>query len=152
MTEFPITTPAGENAPTPDRNNIINQRDGESLYQICARLRKRLSGVPAFRPYLDEMEEEAGTNIPDPVSSLWRCFRAGAPLLVIYNASEPEDGGFDLDALVRMGEKKMPKWATYQFIQTSMRRWSIPQQDAFIIQDLYGDNTTGFIKVSRPMA
>ncbi|KAL9115195.1 MAG: hypothetical protein Q9227_000989 [Pyrenula ochraceoflavens] len=139
---------SGENIPIQDRNNIINQRDGESLYQICHRLRRRLSGVPGFRPYLDEMEEEAGNSMPDPVSSLWRCFRTGQSLIVIYNASEPAEGDLRVD-YSRVAERQAAKIATYQFIQASKNRWSIPDQDSFILQDLYGDNTTGFVKVAK---
>ena len=93
------------------------------------------------------MEIEAGNNMPDPVSSLWRCFRAGEPLIVIYNASKPAEGDLQID-YTKVAEKQVPKKATYSFIQAAKTRWSIPDQDAFILQDLYGDNTTGFVKVS----
>lgn len=129
-----------------DRGNIINQRDGESLYQICLKLRRRLSDVPRFRPWLDEMEEQevAGS---DPVSSLWQCFRSGLPLLTIYNASQPEEGDLAVD--MNKPENKIGKEAAFLFLKACMQQMSIPAADTFSITDLYSDNTTGFVKVTK---
>lgn len=139
-------SPIGDGAPMLDRNNIINQRDGESLYQICLKLRRRLSEVPGFRQYLDAMakEEERGA---DPVSSLWRCFRSGLPLLTIYNASQPEDGDLTVDP--SPSDLKMGKQAAYRFNVACKTQMSIPATDIFSLNDLYGDNTTGFVKVTK---
>ena len=138
-------TPAGSMAPMRDQNNIINQRDGESLYQICLKLRRRLSEVPGFRPYLDEIEEQEADGLTDPVSSLWRCFRSGVPLLAIYNASEPENGNLVVDAKEK--EDKVGKKAAYLFVVACMKQMGIPSSDTFDMRDLYSDNTTGFVKV-----
>ena len=142
--------PNGDVAPMMDKNNIINVRDGESLYQICLKLRKRLSEVPGFRPYLDEMEEQEADGVTDPVSSLWRCFRSGLPLLTIYNASQPEEGNLEID--MSKDEKRIGKEATSKFIMACMQHMAIPVQDTFTVSDLYNDNTTGFVKVSLPLA
>lgn len=140
----PITN--GDHAPMMDKNNIINVRDGESLYQICLKLRRRLSDVPGFRPYLDEMEnEEAGGS--DPVFSLWQCFRSGLPLLAIYNASQPEEG--DLRVNTNKREDKIGKEAAFLFIKACMHQMNIPAADTFTLTDLYSDNTTGFVKVTK---
>lgn len=134
-------------APMMDKNNIINVRDGESLFQICLKLRKRLSDVPGFRPYLEEMEEQEADGLTDPVSSLWRCFRSGLPLLAIYNASQPEEGDLQVDK--NKPESKIGKEAAFLFIRACMERMSIPASDTFTITDLYSDNTTGFVKVTK---
>lgn len=130
-------------------NNLMNERDGESLYQICLKLRKRLEEVPNFRPYIDEMEEQEADGRTDPVSSLWRCFRAGKPLLAIFNASNPEDGYLKVDTS-KVRENQVGKAATFKFLQACMSQMSIPAADTFLITDLYSDNTTGFVKVSLP--
>src|SRR5271163_825323 len=119
--------PNGDSAPMRDKNNIINVRDGESLYQICLKLRKRLSEVPGFGPYLDEMEEQEADGVTDPVSSLWRCFRSGLPFLTIYNASDPEEGG-RLEVDTTMDERKVGKAATSKFIMACMQHMEIPVQ------------------------
>lgn len=128
-------------------NNLMNERGGESLYQICLKLRRRLEEVPNFRPYLDEMEEQEADGRTDPVSSLWRCFRAGKPLLAIFNASNPEHGDLEVDTS-RVRENQLGKAATFKFLQASMSQMAIPAADTFLITDLYSDNTTGFVKVS----
>ena len=130
-----------------DANSIINQRDGESLYQICSKLKRRLSEVPGFKPYLDEMEQEEEETGADPVSSLWRCFRSGLPLLTIYNASQPEEGNLEIDT--NKPEHKIGKEATFLFIRSCLQQMAISPTEVFTIGDLYGDNTTGFVKVTK---
>lgn len=141
------TPPAMSNdhGPMLDKNNIINVRDGESLYQICIKLRRRLSGVPGFRPYLDEMEEREADG-SDPVSSLWQCFRSGLPLLTIYNASDPEEGDLKVDT---NRPERVGKEAAFLFIKSCMQKMNIPAADTFTVTDLYSDNTTGFVKVTK---
>lgn len=135
----------GASAPMVDKNNIINARDGESLFQICIKLRRRLSGVPGFQPYLDEMEERESEGV-DPVSSLWQCFRSGLPLLTIYNASEPEGGELKVDS---KRPDKVGKEAAFLFIKACMQQMNIPPSDTFTVTELYSDNTTGFVKVTK---
>jgi len=129
-----------------DKINIINVREGESLYQISRKLRKRLSGVPGFQPYLDEMEqrEEEGS---DPVSSLWQCFRTGLPLLTIYNASQPEEG--ELRVKQSQVPEKIGKEAAYLFTKACKQQMNIPDTEIFTLTDLFSDNTTGFVKVTK---
>ncbi|KAK5955705.1 Guanine nucleotide exchange factor for Cdc42p [Knufia fluminis] len=129
-----------------DNYNIINVREGESLYQISRKLRKRLSGVPGFQPYLDDMEqrEEDGS---DPVSSLWQCFRTGLPLLTIYNASQPEEG--ELKVKKSQVPDKIGKEAAYLFTKACKQQMNIPDTEIFTLTDLFSDNTTGFVKVTK---
>lgn len=129
-----------------DKNNIINLREGESLYQISRKLRRRLSGVPGFQLYLDEMErrEDDGS---DPVSSLWQCFRTGLPLLTIYNASEPDEG--ELKVKQSQVPEKIGKEAAYLFTKACKQQMNIPDTEIFTLTDLFSDNTTGFVKVTK---
>ena len=137
--------PVPDGVPMLDKNNIINQREGESLYQTCLKLRQRLSRVPSFGPFIDEMEEQEAEGA-DPVSSLWRCFRTGKPLLTIYNAAQPEGKKLDVDAR-KAGTNNAGKADTFQFIKFCMQQMGI--SETFLITDLFGDNTTGFQKVLK---
>jgi cell division control protein 24 len=129
-------------------DNIINRRGGESIYQSCVNLKKRLAEVPNFAPHLREMEEEdEKLGNTDPVASLWNCLRNGYPLLTIYNASDPPEL-LEIDTS-KVPEAKRPKAATFKFLQASLQELAFPQQDCFLITDLYGDSTTGFIKVIK---
>ena len=129
-------------------DNIINRRGGESIYQSCVNLKRRLSEVPSFEPYLHEMDEEdQARGNTDPVSSLWQCLRNGYPLLSIYNASGPDEE-LHVDPL-KVPEAKRPKAATFKFLQACLQDLAFPQQDCFLITDLYGESTTGFIKVIK---
>ncbi|CAL5874720.1 uncharacterized protein PFLUO_LOCUS9021 [Penicillium psychrofluorescens] len=129
-------------------DNIINRRGGESIYQSCVNLKRRLSEVPTFESHLQEMEEEDRTRgNTDPVASLWNCLREGYPLLSIYNASGPDEQ-LEIDP-VKVPEAKRPKAATFKFLQACLQDLAFPQQDCFLITDLYGESTTGFIKVIK---
>ncbi|PWY87592.1 Rho guanyl nucleotide exchange factor [Aspergillus heteromorphus CBS 117.55] len=129
-------------------DNIINRRGGESMYQTCVNLKKRLAEVPNFEPHMREMEEaDMAQGNTDPVASLWNCLRTGYPLLTIYNASGPEEY-LEIDT-TKVAEAKRPKAATFKFLQASLQKLDFPQQDCFLITDLYGENTTGFTKVIK---
>ncbi|KAJ9200966.1 hypothetical protein DTO164E3_3715 [Paecilomyces variotii] len=129
-------------------DNIINRRGGESMYQSCVNLKKRLAEVPGFERHMAEMEEEdRATGSTDPVASLWNCLREGYPLITIFNASQPDEQ-LEIDP-AKVPEQKRPKAATFKFLQACLQDMAFPQQDCFLITDLYGDNTTGFIKVIK---
>ncbi|GAM41651.1 hypothetical protein TCE0_042r14931 [Talaromyces pinophilus] len=127
-------------------DNIINRRGGESIYQSCVNLKLRLAEVPGFEQHLEEMEAEE-RNTADPVNSLWTCLRAGYPLITIFNASQPDEM-LEVDP-EKVPEAKRPKAATFKFLQACLQDMGFPQQDCFLITDLYGENTTGFIKVIK---
>ncbi|GMG08123.1 unnamed protein product [Aspergillus oryzae] len=92
-------------------------------------------------------EEDLAQGNTDPVASLWNCLREGYPLLTIYNASSPEEV-LEVDP-EKVPEAKRPKAATFKFLQASLKELGFPQQDCFLITDLYGESTTGFIKVIK---
>lgn len=131
-------------------DNIINRRGGESLYQSCANLKRRLAEVPGFEPHLAEMEAMDQTQeVSDPVASAWRCLQNGYPLMTIFNATQPAEP-LTLDES-KVQEHRRPKAAAFKFLQACLQDLDFPQQDCFLISDLYGDSTTGFVKANPPL-
>lgn len=130
--------------------NIMNRRADkeQSLYQICLNLKERLRQVPGFEAHIREMEEtdDVEEDGEDPVSLMWRCFKLGFPLMTIYNALEP-DVLLEID-LSKVQESKLGKAATFKFLQGCLTELKFPAAECFLITDLYGDDTTGFVKVS----
>lgn len=144
--QSPIPLPNG--FPQQD-DNIMNQRadPNSSLYQICLGLRARLAEVPEFQAHITAMEEEEedSHDTSDPVTSMWNCFRLGYPLMTIYNALRPAVPlKVDRD---KIGESKIGKAATFKFLQACMAEQKFPPNECFLITDLYGGDTTGFVKV-----
>lgn len=141
-----MDTPTSNGPPVVAEDNIINRRGGESLYQSCANLKRRLAEVPGFEPHLAEMEEMDKTeDANDPVASVWRCLRNGYPLMTIYNATQPPEL-LSIDPN-KIGEVKRPKAASFKFLQACLQDLEFPQQECFLITDLYGENTSGLVKV-----
>lgn len=130
-------------------NNIINQRAdaSRSLYQICVSLKQRLMLVPGFEEYIERLEahEQEDGDAGGPVESLWNMLRTGQPLVAIYNATEPDD---PIDVGNVPNEQKRAKMAIGKFVQGCSKDLKIPSSDMFIISDLLGQDTTGFLKVS----
>ena len=138
--------PAGDSDVTATNNVMNTVADASSsLFQICVSLRQRLHGVPGFSESLLEEEEDADEDT-DPVTLLWRTFRRGYPLMLLYNALRPNQP-LVLPASVR--EDKRGKAATFKFLQACLADLKFPQEEMFIITDLYGDDTTGFVKVAK---
>ena len=129
-------------------DNIINRRGGEGLYQSSVNLKKRLAEVPGFEPHLQEMEElDKEHEVSDPVASVWRCLKGGYPLMTILNAAHPKEK-LVIDEN-KVPEAKRPKAAAFKFLQACLQELEFPQQDCFLITDLYGESTNGFVKVNH---
>lgn len=130
-------------------NNIINQKAdaSRSLYQICVSLKQRLKLVPGFEGYMAQLEEheQQDGDAGGPVESLWNMLRTGLPLVAIYNATEPDE---PIDVGNVPNESKRAKMAIGKFVQGCSKDLKIPSNDMFIISDLLGNDTTGFVKVS----
>lgn len=123
-------------------NNIINQRAdaSRSLYQICMNLIQRLRQVPGFESHLPDLDG----NAEDPVAALWACLRKGTPLVTIYNALQPAEP-IQIDE--SMSEAKKPKFAAFKFYEACLKVLKISSGDCFALNDLFGTDTTGFVKV-----
>jgi cell division control protein 24 len=73
--------------------------------------------------------------------------KTGLPLLTIYNALQPAEP-LHVDA-TGPDPKKTAKVATFRFVQACLKELNMPSVDCFVISDLTGNDTTGFVKVGR---
>lgn len=130
--------------------DLVNSTAGDysSIYQSCIKLKKKLHDVPGMEPFLIDMdyEERESPDDSDIVTSLWNMLRRGFPLLVLYNALEPKE---PLSIPPNTSELKIPKAATFKFLHACIKDLHMPASEAFIITDLYGRDTTGFLKVIK---
>lgn len=136
------------NGPVVANANIINQKAdaSRSLYQICVALKQRLAQVPGFEGYLQQLDEGAtDTYDGGPVESLWKLLQTGHPLLTIYNVLQP-DPLLAVDPAIS-NESKRSKIAIANFVKACMNDLDTPPSECFIINDLTGNDTTGFVKV-----
>ncbi|KAI1506384.1 hypothetical protein F5X99DRAFT_1269 [Biscogniauxia marginata] len=127
--------------------NIINQKAdaSRSLYQICVALKQRLAKVPNFEEHLRALDEQQAASSDDGgVESLWNFFRSGPPLLAIYNSLQPETP-LKVDSVTN--ESKRSKLSIFKFIEACLKQLEIPAVECFVISDLTGNDTTGFVKV-----
>ena len=107
----------------------------------------RLATVPGFEGHIAEMEEEEAETADsiDPVTLMWNSLRRGYPLMTVYNALRPAKP-LNVDPS-KVKEKDLPKAATFKFLQACMSELKFPAGECFLITDLYGEDTTGFVKV-----
>lgn len=128
-------------------NNVLNKRaDKEtSLFQRCLNLQMRLRLIPGFDRWLDEEEVNADDDA-DPVTLLWRTFRRGYPLMEVYNALGPQKRLAVDEVNIKKADKRA-QVAAYHFIRACVGELRFPSEECFILSDLYGDDTTGFVKV-----
>ncbi|OTB03475.1 hypothetical protein M426DRAFT_12621 [Hypoxylon sp. CI-4A] len=126
--------------------NIINQKAdaSRSLYQICIALKQRLARVPNFETHLEALEANRGDD--GPVESLWNLLRTGLPLLTIYNTLQPES---QLEIDPTANDTKRSKLAIFKFVEACMKQLKFPPSESFVISDLMGNDTTGFVKVTQ---
>lgn len=136
-------------APTAAPNSIFNKATSASLYQTCRSITTRLKDVPDFEVlYLREHEGENGLLSPnrDPVNDLWKCFRLGASLCHLYNATLP-----DIELSVRpeatTANLNACKAEVYHFLLACKNHLGFADEDLFTISELYAENTNGFVKV-----
>ncbi|KAF2178292.1 hypothetical protein K469DRAFT_599713 [Zopfia rhizophila CBS 207.26] len=151
---FPTSTPVN-GGPIEASNNVLNKRADKdtSLFQRCLNLQLRLKAIPGFERWMIEEENKADDDA-DPVTLLWRTFRRGYPLMEVYNALGPKvrlsvDESKISEKQAEKQEKKRAQLASYKFIQACVGELKFPSEECFIISDLYGDDTTGFVKVTN---
>ncbi|KAK4215620.1 Rho guanine nucleotide exchange factor scd1 [Rhypophila decipiens] len=156
-TSLNTLTPATTASPPPSiggsvvaTSNIINQKAdaSRSLYQICVSLKNRLAQVPGWEGYMQELEQMAeDLDEGGPVESLWKLLRTGYPLLAVYNALQPEKP-LQVEGKAGDSEAKRAKIAILKFVQACLNELKLAPSDCFIINDLTGNDTTGFVKVT----
>ncbi|PHH88747.1 hypothetical protein CDD83_7092 [Cordyceps sp. RAO-2017] len=143
LTSGGTVVPGPNGGPVIATANIINQKAdaSRSLYQICISLKQRLAQVPGFEPFLDQLDPT------DPVDPLWNLFRTGYPLLAIYNSLQPAEPLKVDDA--NANEAKKSKIAIFKFVQACMKELRVSPTESFVITDLMGNDTSGFVKVTQ---
>jgi hypothetical protein len=99
--------------------------------------------VPGFSIHLSDSDDEDEGEDMDPVSSLWRCLRKGTPLMTIYNSLQPAEP-LQMDEATAA---KNPKKPAFKFVEACLRDLKLPPGECFTLSDLFGDDTTGFVKV-----
>jgi cell division control protein 24 len=145
----PFSTPSStpvNGGPVEASNNVLNKRADKdtSLFQRCVNLRARLLLIPGFERWIQEEDAEADAD-DDPVTLLWRIFRRGYPLMDVYNALNPAVP-LSIDES-KITEKNRSKSAAFKFIRACVEELKFPADECPILSDLFGDDTTGFVKV-----
>jgi cell division control protein 24 len=109
-------------------------------------LKQRLALVPGFDEHLQRLEEFEMDDSEEggPFQALWKLFRIGYPLLTIYNTLGQEPLVVDNE---NANEAKKSKIAIFLFIKACLEKLNIPPAECFVIGDLTGNDTTGFVKV-----
>jgi cell division control protein 24 len=130
-------------------SNLLNKRgdESQSLFQICVNTRQRLRGIPECDDALcmEEEDAQAHNEDADPVTLLWRTLRQGFPLMTLYNAFKPE-----VPLIVPANKiTKRDQAASMRFVTACIRDLKFPASEMFTITELYGEDTTGFVKVTR---
>ncbi|KAH8149360.1 uncharacterized protein LAJ45_06439 [Morchella importuna] len=140
-----LSTPIGN-------DSLINRKadPSQGLYQTCVALRERLLLVPDFERFLEPVP--GADTREDPVSQLWRCFRMGSSLCVLFNAVRPVQFIDEEHCRPDLGAVSKMKAATYHFIQGIKKELEIGGDDSFMIHNLYTDDTNGFVKVTRTVS
>lgn len=127
--------------------NIINQKAdaSRSLFQICSLLKQRLQQVPGFDRYQEELDELTAKSEGGAVDVVWQLLRTGHPLLTIFNTLEP-DRPLTVDN-VPGSAAKVSKIAVFRFVEGCLQQLGMKSDECFVINDLMGNDTTGFVKV-----
>lgn len=144
----PITSPTASLLSGPSANDsIINRKadPAQGLYQTCAALRKRLKDVPDFE-HKFLMNEDDG----DPVQQLWRIFQKGSSLCVLFNALQPTNLVEPEHLRPDLGTKNACKAACFHFLKGIRDELRMDGDEAFIISNLWSEDTNGFVKVNSP--
>ena len=153
QTESTLTSGASVSTVVVEESNIVNRKGGvnNSLYRGSLALKRRLAEVPGFDRYLIEMDllERESDDETDPVTSMWNLLRRGIPLMAIYNALQPR---VPLQISSMVNEAKVGKVATFKFLEACLEELKFPASECFLITDLYGEDTTGFVKVRLPIS
>jgi cell division control protein 24 len=147
---MPSATPVN-GGPVEASNSVLNRRADreQSLFQICLNLRTRLMNLPEVARQLRQTEIEATEEESDPLNVLWNMFRKGYPLVSIYNCLNQAKPIIIDDSRMK-SDKRRAQNAAFKFQSACLQELKIPQEECFMISDLFGTDTTGFVKVCIP--
>lgn len=102
--------------------------------------------MPGFDEHLRDMDIEGDQQQHDVVVSLWQCLKKGYPLITIYNVLQPAE---PLQVDERVSDAKKPKSAASKFVLRCLTDLKLPPEEVFVLNDLFGEDTTGFLKVTQ---
>lgn len=143
------STSIASSAPSAAAGSIFNMPVTVSLYQTCRIISDRLRQVSGFEEaYMQDMGtvQSPLSSARDPVTELWKCFRLGASLCHLYNATQP-----DIELSVRpeatMSNLNACKAEVYHFLLACKNHLGFADEALFSISELYSENTNGFVKV-----
>lgn len=139
-------------APSAAAGSIFNKPTSTSLYQTCRIITDRLREVVGFEElYFKDVgvAQSPLFSAKDPVMDLWKCFRLGASLCHLYNATMPE---IELSVRPEASTANMNacKAEVYHFLLACKKHLNFADVDLFTISELYSENTNGFVKVGGP--
>ncbi|PMD46979.1 hypothetical protein L207DRAFT_575783 [Hyaloscypha variabilis F] len=124
-----------------------------SLYELCVDTKLRLAQVPGFQEHSRKAEDESEDEEEDPLMFLIRVFRQGVPLLILLGSvpqldylTDTSKFERDIDSLV------VPEAAIQRFIDVMGGLRFGPYGQCFEVDDLMGDDSSGFMKVVRYIA
>jgi len=125
----------------------VNSRRVVSLYHRCAALQERLSRVPDLDHWW-ENDNQSTSNIKtalDPVTSLWRIFTQGIPLVRLYNSLDPAR---QIAVKPGLAEGQRAYGAVNSFLDACEKDPKIDDSLYFCPSDLFNGDVVGFAKVS----
>ncbi|OCL13200.1 hypothetical protein AOQ84DRAFT_333018 [Glonium stellatum] len=159
---FKLSEPCCEQPSAPDALGIEDETDDDlfndptandatsghekSLFHVSRAILNSLGTVPLLEPLLSQLFQEEGNEETDPVELLWQLLRRGDALLAIYNSLCPND---PLSIPYYLQGRKLNKWVASNFLRLCSERLKLPSSELFMLVDLYGDSTNGFVKVTR---
>ncbi|KAL2069465.1 hypothetical protein VTL71DRAFT_14144 [Oculimacula yallundae] len=132
-------------------SNVANRDNAgvQPIFQACIQLRQRLSEMTECNAHLIDTangKDDDNESDIDPVTILWRCLRETTLLITVFNSLYPEHP-LEFDA--RLPPAIKPKMAAYKFVEACLKVLKMSPEECFRMRDLFGDDTTGFVKVTR---
>ena len=118
-----------------------------SIYHDCVEAELELSQLTqcGFK-ILIIRERLSAPPTADPLSILIAVFRHGGPLLLLLKEVDRADGllQYPWDADLSPNTSKL---AVVQFVEACVSRLGFQSSECFTVTDLFGDDTTGHVKV-----
>lgn len=102
--------------------------------------------MPGFGEHFREMDMDGDGLDTDVVAALWQCLKKGFPLITIYNVLQPAE---PLTVDPAISDAKKPKSAASKFVLRCLTDLKLPPEEVFVLNDLFGEDTTGFLKVTQ---
>jgi cell division control protein 24 len=117
------------------------------LYQSCLDTKEQLSQIPGFQAIF--ASQCIDSEEQDPLTFLMQVFRRGIPLLMLLARVQRVQ---DITHYIQLEnfkgrEQRIPKVATFKFIEACIVDLSFKSDECFTISDLFGNDTTGFVQV-----